>query len=299
MEKLNNDDNALFLRTNEKVLNSTQKERERYECFDDDKDIAICYISDLHINYKIEKKFSNRNINELELKEYLTSIVRQLKESLPQSALHKKVILIGDFSSDFEIFKMFFNIYGATYMKNTKTFFILGNHELWDKKLLEKHKTIEEIIEEYRNFLGSLQYPVILLENQLYLPNSRKKLLNFEEILTLSKEELKNFFAGNPYAIFGGLGYAGLNEEYNADSGLYRNVGITREDEIKRSKIIESIHTKLRECVSDKKIFLQHIFLKKIGQIKIMFSIGIILVVTRIGVIIVTKKINIFLQTIK
>lgn len=255
-ERLINKDNDLISVDTEKTLDIVEcrKNIDISQVIENDEDIAVCYISDLHINHKIVKNFPN-SVNKYELKEYLKSLVLKIKDSIPISFAFKRVfiVLVGDFSLNFEIFKLFFQIYKEHI--GEKTFYILGNHELWDKKLIKKHNTIEDIVEEYREFLSSLNSPITLLENQLYLPNCSKHIFGLQEILKATKEELRHLFANNPYVIVGGLGYAGLNDKYNADLGLYRDAPINRELEIKKSKLIEKIHSKLRECVPDKKIF--------------------------------------------
>ena len=98
----------------------------------DKKDKIFLYLSDLHINHKLVKYFT-RQANYYEVDNYLKDIVRSLKNTIPKS-LKANVFLIGDISFDFEIFKRFMKIYSKEIF--VKTFFILGNHELWDKTLV-------------------------------------------------------------------------------------------------------------------------------------------------------------------
>lgn len=215
-------------------------------------DFVLCYISDLHLNHKLLKKF-NTQINQFELERYLRDIVLQLSDSLPKYTQNYSVVFVGDISYNFEVFKLFFKIYKEN-IPYVKTFVILGNHELWDTSLNEECTTIEQIIEKYRLFLNSLGN-VFLLENEIYFPNDRKRIYTYDEILAFDKNKLRKKFICNPYAIFGGIGYAGLNEEYNANVNMYRTKCITRDQEKKRSEIVSNMHKILSDVAKDNKVF--------------------------------------------
>ena len=138
----------------------------------DEEVFALCYISDLHINHKLINRFKN-SANIYELDAYLKEIVYKLKRSLPTFTYNYSIVFIGDISYNFEVFKLFFRVFRAE-LPYRQTFVILGNHELWDTKLNKRCKSIEEIINEYRKFLNELK--IILLENQLFLPNDEQKI---------------------------------------------------------------------------------------------------------------------------
>ena len=50
---------------------------------------------------------------------------------------------------------------------------------------------------------------------------------------------------------FGGIGFSGYNDEFNANNGVYRNV-INREAEIDESKKFENLYNKLRGVLNIK-----------------------------------------------
>ena len=219
----------------------------------EDNNVVLCYISDLHLNHKIINKFKN-SVNKFELESYLKKIVEKLKDSLPTFTYNYSIVFVGDISYNFEIFKLFFKSFRKE-IPYQKTFVVLGNHELWDTKLNKNCKSIEEIIESYRKFLNSFECKIHLLENQLFLPNDKQQIYSQEDILTLDKNILRQKFLCNGYAIFGGIGYAGMNEEFNANQGIYRTQYITREQEKERSNKVEILHKRLTEIAGDKKIF--------------------------------------------
>lgn len=219
----------------------------------EENNFVLCYISDLHLNHKLLNKFKN-NVNKFELDAYFKKVIEQLKNSLPTFTYNYGIVFAGDISYNFEVFKLFFKAYREE-MPYQTTFVVLGNHELWDIKLNKNSKSIEEIIESYRKFLSSLECKIYLLENQLFLPNDEKCLYSQEEILALDKNVLRKKFLSNSYAVFGGIGYAGINEEFNFNQGIYRTQYITREQEKERSNQVDALHKKLTEVASDKKIF--------------------------------------------
>ena len=219
----------------------------------EDNNVVLCYISDLHLNHKIINKFKN-SVNKFELESYLKKIVEKLKDSLPTFTYNYSIVFVGDISYNFEIFKLFFKSFRRE-IPYQETFVVLGNHELWDTKLNKNCKSIEEIIESYRKFLNSFERKIYLLENQLFLPNDKQHIYSQEDILTLDKNILRQKFLCNGYAIFGGIGYAGMNEEFNANQGIYRTQYITREQEKERSNKVETLHKRLTEIAGDKKIF--------------------------------------------
>lgn len=226
----------------------------RYSNFEEfeEGNVVVCYISDLHLNHKILNKFKN-NINKFELDSYFRKVVEKLKNSLPTFTRDYIIVFVGDISYNFDVFKLFFKFYRKE-IPYQKTFVILGNHELWDTKLNKNCKTVEEIIANYRMFLNSFENKIYLLENQLFLPNDRH-IYSQEEILNLDKNTLRQKFLRNSYAIFGGIGYAGKNEKFNANQGIYRTQYITREQEKERSNQVDALHRKLTEIASDKKVF--------------------------------------------
>lgn len=224
--------------------------------YENGNNVIICYASDLHINHKLMNKFS-KSLNEEELTRYFENIINEFKNSIPSFTLNSRILLIGDLSFNFETFKLFFTIYRKQISNNT--FFILGNHELWDKNLIKKNKNVEKIIDDYRQFLLKFENPILLLENQVFFPYSEKYLWDKNDILNSSKEEIRKEFLHNGFCIFGGIGYAGLNSNFNYNNGIYRNAPLDRKDEIYRSNIVDKIHKKLKECISDKKvIFATH-----------------------------------------
>ncbi len=244
---------AVCMMTNS-LDNLSERELKSENEISKDKDDVVYYISDLHINYKLVNKFKE-SANRLELYEYLDGIVDSLFDSILDYHYNSYVVFVGDISYNFEIFKLFFKRYRKQI--NLPTFVVLGNHELWDLKLNSRCKSLESIIEKYRCFLGDLG--IILLENQLFIPNDEQKLYSEQDIINLSDAILRQKIIKNSFIIFGGLGYAGLNEEFNSDNGVYKTKFLNREKEKERSLRTSRLHEKLAKVAFDKQVlFVTH-----------------------------------------
>ena len=221
----------------------------------DDKDEIFLYISDLHLNHKLLKKFKE-SANHYEIKRYFTEIVLNLKNTMPHS-WNKKIFIVGDVSFNYEFFKQFFLIY-KEYILST-TYFIIGNHDLWDRSLCRKCATFADMVKEFKHFFEPLKIQV--LEAELMIPLIRKDsdvkhIYTAEEILHLDENVIREAFRYNSYGILGGMGFAGLNKDFNCNQGIYRNAPITRDFEIKQSKLMSDVHEKLKQIIPDKKLIV-------------------------------------------
>lgn len=224
-----------------------------------DKNLCVCYISDLHLDVKILNKYPNA-VNTDEIYRYLQKKVLALKKTIPQNSnlqywnsinyRRVKIIIIGDVSCNFEVFKTFFTVYRE--LIDNQTFFILGNHELWDKKLIGECGTLERMVDTYRSFLASVD--ITLLENQLYLSDCEQHVLSNEEIISMDDTALSDVINRNRFVIFGGIGFSGLNNIFNWNNGIYRFAPLDRNAEIELSKKVDSIYRKLSKVAEDYRI---------------------------------------------
>ncbi len=213
------------------------------------------YISDLHLDIKISNKFSSQ-INIYELEKYLTSIILKIKESLVPGI----VLFLGDITHNLTIFKSFFTIY-EKHIEN-KTFIILGNHELYQDQFNQFSNQMEEKVLEYKTILNQISPHIKILQNEIYL--SRKKIIiSQKQLLELTEKELKRKLSNNQFLIFGGIGFSGKNNCFNADNNIYNNPLIDRSSEIQYSQTVDTIHEKLNNCTPMQKIiFCTHMPMK-------------------------------------
>ena len=219
-------------------------------------DVLIFYISDLHIDYRITES-DNPNV-------VIGKIIDRLKNSIKFSDyqnckiyLNRIVIIAGDVSDNFTYFKKFFRKYIneiGNYVK--QTIFVPGNHDVWNRELFGT-QNIDKRLDKIKNYFNKYKdRPVVMLNNEIYFSNDCK-ILNCEDLL--ANTTCREIFNRNGFAIFGAMGYAGCNSEFNCDNNIYNGTLTSRSEEIARSKIVDRLHDKLAEIAGDKTIvFVTH-----------------------------------------
>lgn len=213
----------------------------------------VQYISDLHLMHKLQNACCQS-------KEDILYVVKKIANTI---ALESGNILLinGDVSSDFTIYKLFVEALSEVIDKNTTVVFTLGNHELWNFPRIE----IDQIVTKYRNLLN--EHSMYLLHNDLLYkefnapfsnPNTATHLIKYHDLCQMDKKQLSVLLRNARYVILGGLGFSGYNTKFNADNGIYRKT-IDRECEIKESKIFEDLYNHLHPILSEKNtIILTH-----------------------------------------
>lgn len=213
----------------------------------------VHYISDLHLMHKLQ----NANCQS---KEDILYIIKKIANIIALEA--RNILLInGDVSSDFTIFKLFVKSLSDALDKNTIVVFTLGNHELWSFPELE----INQIVTKYRNLLNGygmyLLHNDLLYEETIFSLNNQHtliRLIKYNDLCQMDKKQLSILLRSARYVILGGLGFSGYNTKFNADNGIYRKT-INRECEIKESKIFEDLYNHLHPILSKKNtIILTH-----------------------------------------
>lgn len=193
----------------------------------------IFYVSDIHLELKV----LNAGCQSWEDIIYLTQ--RIVDDIVTDS--HGLLLIGGDVSSDFSLYQLFVRLLSQ---KRKRVVFVLGNHELWSFPGLP----LDEIVEKYRMLLN--EYGMTLLHNEvLYKKDGLSfrgevKRISYEEICQLDEKEIIDQLRIARLVILGGTGFSGCNEEFNADSGIYRRT-VDRVTEIEESKKFESLYTRL------------------------------------------------------
>ena len=213
------------------------------EIYEDD---YAYYISDIHFDSKIIEKCKTDS----DIKIFIDNKIKELQESLPEGMMFnysRPLIVLGDTSSEYIINKYFYKELNRRF-KNIIV--ILGNHELW----FDNYK---KQIEKYCNLFKDLD--IQLIHNGLYVMNEYLLLdkecryYSFEELKRMTIKQLKEIGDNNRLLIFGGIGYSGLNNEFNANHGIYRDA-LTRIEEIKESAEFEKLYLKIRKALSYRQV---------------------------------------------
>lgn len=189
--------------------------------------IVFFYVSDLHLDWHVYKHFKGTVTRE-EAYDYVRKIARKLIESIGTMPWVSMLLIAGDTTCDFETAKVFYKelarvwyrpIYQRfqRFEKSHKIIVVHGNHELQDP-----WKDIDENMKDYQRFLA--QCGIVLIHNAVvYFDNGLTafKTLSEQEIINLSGTEIREILVDKPIIILGGIGFSGLNKEYNASNMLY------------------------------------------------------------------------------
>lgn len=208
--------------------------------------IYVSYISDLHLEFQL------KNMSCLTYEDAYFEVERIIKKI--QDGRSYVNLICGDICSDFDLYKLFigkldFNIKN---MISVNTFITLGNHELWPFVGFK----INDIIANYKKIIESKEGFHLLQNNIFYYDLSDKvNELSEEEMLVISDNDLKNKLKEAKLIIFGGIGFSGKNEKFNANDGIYDSV-IDRKEDIKQSKIFNSLYKKVSRVLCDKKVLI-------------------------------------------
>ncbi|MBR2671446.1 MAG: metallophosphoesterase, partial [Oscillospiraceae bacterium] len=212
-------------------------------------DFNLFYISDLHLDTKIS--ICCRTDDEIE--KYLRKKIRQIQKSISQaedSRYRSLLIVLGDISCDFELNKLFLQK-----LRHTcgNLLLILGNHDLWWDDYRKQINRYEEFCSE--EGIVFLQNSLCVFKSGLF-DNLYGTTYNANFIEDAPAEELKNIIQNSRLIIFGGVGFAGLNNRFNASEGNIYRGAISRKEEIKESKYFEQLYAKIDEALGDKEIII-------------------------------------------
>lgn len=223
----------------------------------------IYYISDIHLNHKLLKKFP-KNATRKEIVTYVSNFVRRMvPTSININKFNSDYLLIaGDVSFEYEISKIFYEELIKIW-EPKKVIVTLGNHELWDNSyaIIKKNKEndLESIVQRYRDLFQNLD--INFLHNELFiLYENQRLIISEEQLLKTSEKNLKEICLKSPFVVFGGLGFSGLNREFNAENGIYRETISTLEEDCKQTQRFVNVYHRLEQVVgeSDKVIILSH-----------------------------------------
>ena len=198
-------------------------------------DNNVSYVSDIHLSHK----FNECNCVTQNDKEF---VIRKITNTLIKESSMINIIA-GDTSSDFETFKLFISELLLKHALN-HYFFVLGNHELWGFK----NKKYNEIIEIYKNLFSCSTQIHLVYNNIFYYMNDCWNEISQSELFDIESSELRKKLIGSKVILFGGIGYAGKNYEFNADAGLYEGT-MLRVEEIKESNLFFSLYEKVTDAL--------------------------------------------------
>ena len=210
----------------------------------------VYYISDIHIEHQIPEDV--KTFPDLEL--WLENKIDNMCFSI-SNTYRSTLIIAGDTAHNIEFLQMFISILRAKW--NGKIISILGNHELWNCSIMQNDtvkqksyglsKTINMIKKVYN------QSRLYLLTNDIYCQyhGCQQIVINENTIVDMNKDELSKFLHECSFIIFGGTGYAGNNNNFNAQNGIYRNTIKDISHEKKLTEQFFKVYKKVVSAASD------------------------------------------------
>lgn len=202
-------------------------------------DGKIAYISDLHL---IHRLINNKCETFGDIAEVLTDTAAIIKEQAKSIT-----IIAGDISSDIKFYSYFVN-----QLNDCHDYFItLGNHEFWSFV----NQPVAKIVSCYKEILSPHKNLHLVHNNIFYYANQCWYEITTEELERLSELKLRELTRNANLIIFGGIGFSGLNQEFNANVGLYRDA-INRQTEIEESEKCYKLYLKVTTALHDKNLIV-------------------------------------------
>lgn len=250
------EDNEEILKNEESTALVFQDVHEELPCGIESNDTGysdnkVYYVSDIHLIHKIKKSGAKT-------KGDIICVIQRIIDSLLRDidALWKcKVLLIGgDVSSEFDIFEQFVRMLRKTIDElsyDVIVIFVLGNHEFWN----QEGKSVDDIVKMYRHFLN--KYGMYLLHDEiLFMENyNTVSVINKEDILSLDVKQIRDRTRKARLILFGGIGFAGCNEKFNASKGIYLQT-INREQEIRLSESFSYLYSRVEAALGNRSIIV-------------------------------------------
>lgn len=254
--------------------------------------INFYYVTDVHLEHQV---FAPQSIPYFEqtaaaAKLQIDKMVEELISSVHPDLSANNVLLVGgDVACSFGSTVYFYEALRRKWVGTIVS--ILGNHELWDCRMLDESKEYlgelglyHGIVDSYKKQISDAEHRLYCLENELLVcyrginyPNGFPLpaqaniigpaegglcVVSEKQILETSRENLTEFLSECAMIILGGIGFAGLNPKYNADLGLYRGT-VDRHEEIALSERFEKVYEKVMMCASKKRVVvLTHMAVK-------------------------------------
>jgi hypothetical protein len=213
---------------------------------DEDYSNQVAYISDIHLPHRY-------NVSECETYEDIEFVNNEIAGIIAD--YNCKIKLIGgDIAGNFDVYTSFLNVLSKkkskSFSSEDKLFFVLGNHELWPFSGMK----LDNIICEYNSLFAHYK-DMYLVQNNLFYFDDGIKEITTQELVDSSIEELRNRVRSAFLIIFGGIGFAGNNEMFNANNGIYKNT-INRNEEIYQSDLFKNLYEKVVKAMFDKNVII-------------------------------------------
>ena len=218
----------------------TINELETQRATDEDYSCRVSYVTDIHMIHRFAA-WKCETFSDLEY------VIKVITSTIGRDLSTIKLIG-GDIASDFKLYKTFITCL-RNQNENGKIFITLGNHELWPFE----DCFLDFIVNQYKEVIN--ENKMFLVHNNLFYFDGEWKEISTQELAEVSVEELRKKMRDAALIIFGGIGFAGKNEEFNANFGIYRKT-ISRKQEVEQSNLFESLYSKIVDALYDKNVII-------------------------------------------
>ena len=97
---------------------------------------------------------------------------------------------------------------------------------------------------------------ITFLQNELLVIGDDFEIITESEIESMTEDALKERTLESQLTIFGGIGFSGYNPDFNASKLIYFDAVPTLEEDKKLTNKFNSLYTKLKDCLSNRKIII-------------------------------------------
>ena len=216
--------------------------------------VRIHYISDLHLDMKLEK--SGKTDTDV-VKEYLKQVASQINESFLKNVNGKPwefiniVIVCGDLSANFNINRYFLN-YLCGLVSCSVILFIPGNHEFCGEGC--SYSNINGILAEYGTITNGRN--LFFLQNSLFvLKNGNHIQLTEDDLKKLSPEELREICKNRDIAVLGGAGFSGPDLQYDVSPDAYKKA-LTLDEDFIQTDTFRELHEKVLSAIGGQNLIV-------------------------------------------
>ena len=223
------------------VLQNNRAELSQTETLINDE--KIYYITDLHLEHRL--RYAECKTEEdclYAIPQIVDSLLREIKFEIGKNEL---LLIGGDTASTFWIFEQFVKALRSTIQERAlalTVIFTLGNHELWEFA----DCSVDTIASKYR---------AILKENEMYLLQNEVLCVFDGGVESFSPEISETKLKQARAILFGGIGFSGANEAFNANNGIYRAT-VSRNTETEESDKLKKAYESLCEQFSREQIIV-------------------------------------------
>lgn len=245
---------------------AAQNEMVIYDFSDDSNSEKVYYVSDIHIehhvfgNKELQKALADAKSSKEKQTLFYKWLENKIDEMINGADTNATLLIGGDVADDVSLERTFFDWLRRSWKGTIIT--VLGNHELWDGSTPSdmrnpefKPRTVEEIVFDYKD---SAKNKYFLLENDVYVnyEGVESCIVPKNAILHASDEILTEFLKKCSTIIIGGIGYSGLNKEFNAENGLYRKTISDIDEDIRRTQEFLSLYNKMIKCAGNRRVIV-------------------------------------------